>query len=53
MTDPTDRPVPDEPPPDDYQWTGEPGDPDAGGAPAEFVDDPEAANQDFDQESKN
>jgi hypothetical protein len=49
----TDRNLPDEPPPDDYEWTGEPGDPDAAGMPAEFVNEPDAAVEQFDQESKN
>lgn len=28
---------------DTFGWTDDPGDPDAGGAPAEFVDTPDAA----------
>ena len=35
----TDEALPDEPPPDAYEWTSEPQDPDAGGPPAEFVND--------------
>ena len=31
--------VPDEPPPDAYEWTSEPEDPDAGGMPGEYVND--------------
>jgi hypothetical protein len=52
--------VPDEPPPDSYEWTNEPEDPDAAGMPGEFVN--EATDsvpgvrrepQDFDQRSNN
>ena len=41
-TDPADpsRTLPDEPPPDDYEWTAEPGDPDVAGMPGEFVNEP-------------
>ena len=31
--------LPDEPPPDAFEWTNEPQDPDAGGMPAEFVNE--------------
>lgn len=34
--------IPDEPPPDSFEWTGEPQDPDAAGMPGEFVDEPHA-----------
>ena len=37
----TDRPPPDEPPPDIDDWTGEPGDPDMAGPPAEFANESE------------
>jgi hypothetical protein len=43
MTDATDRTVPDEPPPDEYEWTSEEGDPDAAGMPAEFLNEPDEA----------
>jgi hypothetical protein len=36
----TDAGVPDEPPPDDFEWTSEPDDPDAAGMPGEFVNEP-------------
>lgn len=41
-SDPADqsRALPDEPPPDNYEWTAEPEDPDMGGMPAEFVNEP-------------
>ena len=38
-----DAPPADEPPPDDYRWTGEPEDPDVAGMPAEFVNEPDDA----------
>jgi hypothetical protein len=31
--------LPDEPPPDAFEWTRQPRDPDQGGQPAEFVND--------------
>ncbi|HYH50361.1 MAG TPA: hypothetical protein VEG38_12520 [Acidimicrobiia bacterium] len=47
MTEQTDRSdpeghstLPDEPPEDNYRWTGEPQDPDAAGMPAEFANEP-------------
>jgi hypothetical protein len=40
-TDPNERTVPEEPPPDDYEWTSEPGDPDVAGMPGEFVNESE------------
>jgi hypothetical protein len=57
--------LPDEPPPDSYEWTSEPKDPDEAGMPAEFVNEPgdavpgvrrdkdAPAPADFDQESNN
>jgi hypothetical protein len=32
--------VPDEPPPDNFEWTAEPEAPDAAGMPGEFVNEP-------------
>ena len=53
-------PLPDEPPPDAYDWTNEPEDPDAAGMPGEFVNEPgdgvpgvRRQRQDFNPESKN
>jgi hypothetical protein len=40
MTD-RDRTLPDEPPPDAYEWTDEPDDPDAAGMPGEYVTEPD------------
>jgi hypothetical protein len=37
----TDRPLPEEPPPDVDDWTGEPGDPDVAGPGAEFANEPD------------
>jgi hypothetical protein len=37
----TDRPLPEEPPPDVDAWAAEPEDPDMAGPGAEFVDEPE------------
>lgn len=58
----TERELPDETPPDNFEWTAEPEDPDAGGMPAEFVNETgeavqgvrrDEAESDFDQESNN
>lgn len=61
MTDAPDRPLPDEPPPDDFHWTAEPEDPDVAGMPGEYVNAPaedvpgvrRSEETSFDQESKN
>jgi hypothetical protein len=64
MTDrtlPEPPPLPDEPPPDAYDWTNEPEDPDAAGMPGEFVNDTgdggvpgvRREGQDFDPGSNN
>ncbi|HKY76672.1 MAG TPA: hypothetical protein VJS45_11045 [Acidimicrobiia bacterium] len=60
----TDRPLPEEPPPDVDAWTAEPDDPDMAGPGAEFADESadgtpgvrsgeEQHPQEFDQESNN
>jgi hypothetical protein len=40
----TDRPLPEEPPPDVDAWTAEPEDPDTAGPGAEFASEPEDAD---------
>ena len=40
LPDPPDTAVPDEPAPDAFEWTEEPGDPDVAGMPAEYVNEP-------------